>query len=255
MRWKPQFAGSSNRVCGNTASAAQHHVCATMFDLRANTLTNYPNTALFLVLTSTLPHSGIFKQIKHLRIDPSQVSVYIWFITHCTIYKFPLCWFKIQQPTNNKTGFNSTVSFLLSSRHETFQYLRAANRPTRTLKADSHIACRAHAVPLPCLAAKGLECVFPIWFTQCGRVWFTLAMSRPCHALIKPFFSRPRHSTAVERRPMGYLLAFGFFRLPRGVPRRLLSEPYQSSSQRSITTTAQCGISTLQKRRSVKLSD
>jgi hypothetical protein len=25
-----------------------------------------------------------------------------------------------------------------------------------------------------------------------------------------PFFSRPRHSTAVERRPVGYLLAFGF---------------------------------------------
>jgi hypothetical protein len=34
--------------------------------------------------------------------------------------------------------------------------------------------CRAHAVPLPCRAAKGLECVFPIWFTQCSRVWFTL---------------------------------------------------------------------------------
>jgi hypothetical protein len=30
------------------------------------------------------------------------------------------------------------------------------------VKADSHIACRAHAVPLPCLEAKGLECVFPI---------------------------------------------------------------------------------------------
>ena len=30
--------------------------------------------------------------------------------------------------------------------------------------------CRAHAVPLPCRAAKCLECVFPIWFTQCGRV-------------------------------------------------------------------------------------
>jgi len=29
-------------------------------------------------------------------------------------------------------------------------------------KADSHIACRAHVVPLPCRAAKGLECVFPI---------------------------------------------------------------------------------------------
>ena len=28
-----------------------------------------------------------------------------------------------------------------------------------TLKADSHITCRAHAVPLPCRAVKGLECV------------------------------------------------------------------------------------------------
>ena len=118
------------------------------------------------------------------------------------------------------------------------------------LKADSHIACRAHAAPMPfpCRAAKGFECVFPIWFTQCGRVWFTLAMPRPCHAMTMPFFSRPRHSTAVERRPVGYLPAFGFFRLPRGVPRRLLSEAYQSSSQRSIPTTVKCGISTLQKR-------
>jgi hypothetical protein len=31
-----------------------------------------------------------------------------------------------------------------------------------SVKADTHIACRAHAVPLPCRAAKGLECVFPI---------------------------------------------------------------------------------------------
>jgi hypothetical protein len=52
----------------------------------------------------------------------------------------------------------------------------------------------------PCRAAKGLECVFPIWFTQCGRVWFKLAMPRPCHALTMPFFSRSRYSTAVERR-------------------------------------------------------
>ena len=51
--------------------------------------------------------------------------------------------------------------------------------------------CRPHAVPLPCHAmpchampchaAKGLECVFPIWFTQCSRVWITLAMPRLCH--------------------------------------------------------------------------
>ena len=37
-------------------------------------------------------------------------------------------------------------------------------------EGDSHRACRAHAVPLQCRAAKGLESVFPIWFTQCGRV-------------------------------------------------------------------------------------
>ena len=123
------------------------------------------------------------------------------------------------------------------------------------IKADSHIACRAHAVPLPCRAAKGLECVFPIWFTQCGRVWFTLAMPRPWHALTMPFFSRPRNSTAVERRPVGYLPAFGFFRLPREVPRRLISEAYQSSSQRSIPRTVNSGSNTLQNGRSVKLLD
>ena len=66
-----------------------------------------------------------------------------------------------------------------------------------SLKADSHITCRAHAVPLLFRAAKGLECVFPIWFTQCGRVGFTLAMLRPCHVLTMPFFSRPRHGQSM----------------------------------------------------------
>jgi hypothetical protein len=66
-----------------------------------------------------------------------------------------------------------------------------------------------------------------------------------CHSLTMPFFSRPRHSTAVERRPVGYLPAFGFFQLPRRVPRRFLSEAYQSSSQRSMPTTVKSGISTL----------
>ena len=97
-----------------------------------------------------------------------------------------------------------------------------------TLKADSHIACRAHAVPLPCRAAKGLEFVFPIWFTQCGRVWF---MPRPCPAPIMTSFSSPMHMTAGEWRPVDDRPAFGFFRLPRGVPRRLLSEAYESQIQ------------------------
>ena len=79
-------------------------------------------------------------------------------------------------------------------------------------------------------------------------------MPRPCHALTMPFFSRPRHSTAVERRPVGYPPAFDFFRLPRGVARRLLSEAYQSSSQRSIPTTVKSGISTLQKKKTIYLT-
>ena len=45
-----------------------------------------------------------------------------------------------------------------------------------------------------------------------------------CHAApvpspTMPFFSRPRHSMAVEKEPVDYLPAFGFFRLSRGVPR------------------------------------
>jgi hypothetical protein len=106
-------------------------------------------------------------------------------------------------------------------------------------------------MPRPCRGTDGLECVFPIWFTQCSRVWFTLAMPRPCHALTMPFFSRPRHSTAVKRRPVGYLPTFGYYRLPRGVPRRLLSEAYHSPSQQSIPTTVKSEGSTLQKRRAV----
>ena len=73
----------------------------------------------------------------------------------------------------------------------------------RKLKTNSHITRRAHAVALPYRAAKDLEYVFPIWFTQCGRVWLTLAMPCSCraHAVPRPClsesdFSRPRHSTA-----------------------------------------------------------
>jgi hypothetical protein len=104
-----------------------------------------------------------------------------------------------------------------------------------------------HSMPRPCCTAKGLECVFPIWFTQYGHVWFTLAMLFPCHALSIPFFSRPWHNMAVERQPVGYPPAFVFFRLPRGVPRRLLSEAYQSSSQRSIPTTVKSSSSAYKK--------
>jgi len=60
-----------------------------------------------------------------------------------------------------------------------------------TLKADSHITCRAHAVPLICRVAKGLDCVFPIGFTQCGRVWLKHTVPCPCRA---PAVLRPCRS-------------------------------------------------------------
>jgi hypothetical protein len=98
-----------------------------------------------------------------------------------------------------------------------------------------------HTVRLPFLAANSLDCAFPIWFTQCGRVWFTNTMPRPCHATTMLFWKRllkataqrgmdaawPWHgmcelASAAQRGHMGNLAAFGFFRLPHGVPRRLL---------------------------------
>jgi hypothetical protein len=94
--------------------------------------------------------------------------------------------------------------------------------------------CCAHAVPLPCRAAKRLDYVFLIWFTQCGPVWFTHAMPRPCRATTMPFWKRilkatAQHSmgatlawhgmcelaSAVQRRHVGNMPAFGFFRLQR----------------------------------------
>ena len=67
----------------------------------------------------------------------------------------------------------------------------------RTVKTESHMARRAHAVPLPCLAAKGLHCVFPIWFAQWDHIWFTLAMPCPCraNAMLWPCRSSQGHDT------------------------------------------------------------
>ena len=130
-------------------------------------------------------------------------------------------------------------------------------------KADSDIACRAHAVPLPLRAAKGLEYVFPIWFTQCSRVWFTLAVSCPCHAPMMPFFSRPRHSTSVERRPLGYLPAAS---ASSGYHAEFHEGCYQKHTNvrcrwpvwnqtTFVMDEEKCGSRTLQKRWSVKLLD
>jgi hypothetical protein len=66
------------------------------------------------------------------------------------------------------------------------------------------LSCRAPAVPLPCRAVNGLDCVFPNLFTQCGCVWFTHAMPRPCHVTTMPFWKRLLKATS--QRGMGMAL-------------------------------------------------
>ena len=55
-----------------------------------------------------------------------------------------------------------------------------------------------HAMLRPCRSSQGHGTAWP---SRDGRVWFTLAMPCPCHALTMPFFSRAQHCTAVSRRP------------------------------------------------------
>jgi len=117
-------------------------------------------------------------------------------------------------------------------RKATIHILHANFFRERGLQADSHIACCAHAIHH---AAKGFRmCLsYLIYKVQPCMIHTCHDMPtlHPCHALTMPFFSRPCHSMAIERRPVGYLPAFVFFWLPCRVPRRLLSEAYQSSSQ------------------------
>jgi hypothetical protein len=108
-----------------------------------------------------------------------------------------------------------------------------------------------HSMPRPCRVAKGLECVFPIRFTQCGRTIHTFhAMPIPCsdHAvLLKATAQHGRRETACG--------------LPARV--RLLPATTRSSTKIVIssipiplkTIHTKIGSSTLQKRPSVKLLD
>jgi len=116
-------------------------------------------------------------------------------------------------------------------------------------------------MPLPCHAVplRVWNLFFHLIYTVRPCLIHTchaMPMPRPCPALTMTFFWRPRHRTAVERQPVGYLPPFGLFRIPHGVPGRvlLLSEAYQSCSQRSIPTTVQSGSNTLQKTRSFGLA-
>ena len=118
------------------------------------------------------------------------------------------------------------------------------------VKADSHIACRAHAFPLPCRAAKGLECLSHLIYTVRTFLIHT------CHAATMPsptmpLFSRPRYSTTVDRLLARVRLLPAIMRSST----KFLSDAYQSQMQvASVKPNTVCmdeeksGSSTLQKR-------
>jgi hypothetical protein len=62
--------------------------------------------------------------------------------------------------------------------------------------------CRAHALPLPCRSAKGLDCVFPILFTQC-LIHTSHAGLVPCHYHAFMKATSQNHGTAEHVRDMG----------------------------------------------------
>jgi hypothetical protein len=122
----------------------------------------------------------------------------------------------------------------------------ACSSSSEPLKADSHIACRAHAVPLPCRAAKRLECVFSYLIYKVRS-----CMIHTCHAvLLKATAQHGRRETAC-----GLPARFRLLPATTRSSTKIVIRSIISSSQRSITTTVKSGSSALQKRRSVKLLD
>jgi hypothetical protein len=99
-------------------------------------------------------------------------------------------------------------------------------------KPNSHIPRWCHAVPLPCCAALGLDCLSHLIYKVQPRLIHTFhAVQMPCHS--ESSFSVPWLSMAWAWQGMGELVsavlpAFVFFRLPRRVPLQLLSEANQS---------------------------
>ena len=73
-----------------------------------------------------------------------------------------------------------------------------------TLKADSHITCRAHVIPLPCRAAKGLDCLSHLIYTVrlcLIHTYHTAPMPCSDHVvLLKATAQHGRRQTAMLRR-------------------------------------------------------
>ena len=137
-------------------------------------------------------------------------------------------------------------------------------------KVNSHKACAARAVPVPCRVAKGLDCLSHLIYTVRPCLIHTYhTMPFPCRApaVLKATSQGHgtaeqggwhRHSTAwhvwiniaVGRRPVDDLSRFGSFRLPRGVPRRLSSE---SQTEMQLAGVKSSNVFVMDKKKSIIL--
>ena len=70
----------------------------------------------------------------------------------------------------------------------------------RCIKADSHIACRSHAAPMPCRATKGLECLSHLIYTVRPCLIHTFH-AMPCsdHVVLLKATARPCCAMALRR--------------------------------------------------------
>jgi hypothetical protein len=87
---------------------------------------------------------------------------------------------------------------------------------------DSHVPRHAHAAPQPCSDHAVLK------------------SSYQGHSTARQGHGMCELTSAVERRPVGNLPAFGFFRLPRRFPRKLSSESQTEMQLASVKPSNVC---------------
>jgi hypothetical protein len=113
------------------------------------------------------------------------------------------------------------------------------------LKVNLQIPCCSNAVPLPCPFGNSLYCVCPVLIYTVRPCLIQYDVTRLFHATTMQLWKRnerARHGAAcashghdtrglalfTQGQHVVVLQAFGFFRLPRGLPWRLSSEALQS---------------------------
>ena len=126
------------------------------------------------------------------------------------------------------------------------------------LKANSHISCHTHAVPLPCRAARGLEYLSHSIYTVRPCLIHT------CHAMLRPCRSSWGHGTGRPSRDglwttcllsasSGYLAEFHEGCYQKHYNLRCRWAVWNQTM--FFMDKEKCGSSTLQKRRFIKWLD